>query len=259
MLLSLQLLKIAQTCKDLFIEGFYAKKDIKYKGTVDLVTKYDKEIEKRLTQKLQAAFPSFVVIGEESTKEITYPKHAIYLDPIDGTTNFIHGISHCAISIGMWEDNIPVAGVVYNPILDEAFRADIGKGAFLGDQKLHVSNQTLLQQSLIATGFPYTKVEKGKDYQWVLKCMSNLLPLCRDIRRFGAASLDLCYLAKGTFDAYYECNLKPWDVGAGVLILQEAGGKYTNEKGLPYQLSDHILVASNTHIHEALLAQLYQK
>ncbi len=256
MLLSLQLLEIAQTCRDLFIEGFYAKKDVQYKGTVDLVTKYDKEIEKRLTQKLQDAFPSFIVVGEENTKEITYSKRAIYLDPIDGTTNFVHGIPHCAVSIGMWEDGAPVAGIVYNPILDEIFRADVGKGAFLGEQKLHVSNQTLLQQSLIATGFPYTKVEKGEDYQWVLKCMTNLLPLCRDIRRFGAASLDLCYLAKGTFDAYYECNLKPWDVSAGVLILQEAGGRFTNEKTQPYRLSDHIIVASNTHIHEALLAQL---
>jgi len=256
MLRSLQLLEIAQTCQDFFIEGFYAKKDVQYKGPVDLVTKYDKEIEKRLTQKLQNTFGEYVVIGEENTQVITYPKRAIYLDPIDGTTNFVHGIPHCAISIGMWEDGTPVAGVVYNPILDEAFRADVGKGAFLGDQKLHVSNQTLLQQSLIATGFPYTKVQKGKDYEWVLKCMRNLLPLCRDIRRFGAASLDLCYLAKGTFDAYYECNLKPWDVSAGVLILQEAGGRFTNEKTQPYRLSDHIIVASNTHIHEALLAQL---
>lgn len=256
MLCSLQLLKIAQTCGDLFIEGFYAKKDVQYKGTVDLVTKYDKEIEKRLTQKLQAAFPSFTVVGEESTQEITHPKRAIYLDPIDGTTNFVHGIPHCAISIGIWEDGMPVAAVVYNPILDEAFRADVGKGAFLGDQKLRVSNQTQLQQSLIATGFPYTKVEKGKDYQWVLKCMSNLLPLCRDIRRFGAASLDLCYVAKGTFDAYYECNLKPWDVSAGVLVLQEAGGRFTNEKAQQYLLSDHIIVASNANIHEELLAQL---
>jgi len=256
MLRSLQLLKIAQTCRDQFIEGFYAKKDVQYKGTVDLVTKYDKEIEKRLTQKLQATFPSFAVVGEENTQEITYPKRAIYLDPIDGTTNFVHGIPHCAISIGMWEDGAPVAGVVYNPILDEVFRADIGRGAFLGDQQLHVSNQTQLQQSLIATGFPYTKVEKGEDYRWVLKCLSNLLPICRDIRRFGAASLDLCYVAKGTFDAYYECNLKPWDVSAGVLILQEAGGKFTNEKAQQYRLSDHIIVASNNHIHELLLAEL---
>ena len=256
MLLSLQFLKIAQTCRDLFIEGFYTKKDVQYKGTVDLVTKYDKEIEKRLTQKLQEVFPSFVVVGEENTKDITHPRQAIYLDPIDGTTNFVHGIPHCAISIGLWEDGVPVSGVVYNPILDEAFRADIGKGAFFGDQKLHVSNQTLLQQSLIATGFPYTKVQKGEDYKWVLKCLSNLLPLCRDIRRLGAASLDLCYLAKGTFDAYYECNLKPWDVGAGVLILQEAGGMFTNKKAKPYCLSDHTIVASNGHIHEALIEQL---
>lgn len=256
MSLSHQLFEIALTCRELFLEGFYADKNVYYKGTVDLVTKYDQEIEKQLTQKLQEAFPRFVIVGEENTKEITYPSCAIYLDPIDGTTNFVHGIPHCAISIGMWEDGKPIAAVVYNPVLNECFRADKGEGAYLGDQKIHVSTQNILQQSLIATGFPYTKVQKGKDYEWVLKCMANLLPITRDIRRFGAASLDLCYLAKGTFDAYFECNLKPWDVAAGTLILLEAGGIFTNENGTPYTLDNHIIVASNALIHETLLEHL---
>ncbi|MDX1809199.1 MAG: inositol monophosphatase family protein [Sulfurospirillaceae bacterium] len=256
MSLSHQLFEIAMQCRELFIKGFYANNNVDYKGTVDLVTEYDQEIEKQLTAKLQVAFPEYVIVGEENTKEISYPPRAIYIDPIDGTTNFVHGIPHCAISIGMWENGAPVAGVVYNPILDECFRADIGKGAFLNDKAIHVSKQNVLQQSLLATGFPYTKVQKSKDYEWVLKCMANLLPITRDIRRFGAASLDLCYLAKGTFDAYYECNLKPWDVSAGVLILQEAGGIYTNENGAPYTLDDHIIVASNALIHEALLEHL---
>jgi myo-inositol-1(or 4)-monophosphatase len=256
MSLSKQLFEIALESRELFLKGFCADKDVNYKGTVDLVTQFDVAIEKQLTAKLRETFPEYTVIGEENTKDITYPTKAIYIDPIDGTTNFVHGIEHCAMSLGMWSDGVPIAAIVYNPVLDECFSADVGKGAYLNGKRLSVSAQSLLQQSLLATGFPYTKVQKGKDYEWVLKCMANLLPITRDIRRFGAASLDLCYLAKGKFDAYYECNLKPWDVAAGILILQEAGGKVTNEKGEPYTLDNHIFVASNSLVHDALLEQL---
>ena len=256
MSLSKQLFEIALECRELFLKGFNTKKNVSYKGTVDLVTEYDVAIEKQLTTKLQKVFPEYTVIGEENTKKISYPDKAIYIDPIDGTTNFVHQIPHCAISIGMWENEVPIAGIVYNPVLNECFSADLRKGAYLNGKQLHVSEQNLLQQSLIATGFPYTKVQKGKDYEWVLKCIANLLPITRDIRRFGAASLDLCYLAKGTFDAYYECNLKPWDVAAGLLILQEAGGKATNLDGNPYALDDYTIVASNSRIHDELLEQL---
>lgn len=256
MSLSQQLLSIALESRELFLRGFSAKKTINYKGTVDLVTQFDVAIEKELSSKLSQAFPDFSIIGEESTKEISYPTKAIYIDPIDGTTNFVHGIPHCAISVGMWQDGKPIAGMVYNPVLDERFTADVGCGAYLGEHKLHVSTQDLLQQALIATGFPYTKVEKGTDFEWVMQSMRNLLPITRDIRRFGAASLDLCYLAKGTFDAYYECNLKPWDVAAGMLMLQEAGGVITNKNADPYTLADHFLVASNSRVHTALLEEL---
>ena len=256
MLLSKKLMSIILECREIFLEGFSAKKDIKYKGTVDLVTQYDVAIEKELIKKLQKSFSDYTIIGEESTKNISYPKKAIYIDPIDGTTNFVHQLPHCAISVGVWEDGKPLSAVVYNPILDECFSADFQQGAYLNGKRLQVSTQDNLQQSLISTGFPYTKVKKDKDFHWVLKCMTNLLPITRDIRRLGAASLDLCYLAQGKFDAYYECNLKPWDVAAGILILQEAGGIVTNLQNEKYTFDNHTLVASNTLIHEALLEQL---
>ena len=256
MSLSQELFNIAFECRELFLSGFHAKKDVNFKGTVDLVTQYDVAIEKVLSEKLAKKFPDYTIIGEENTTTITYPKKAIYIDPIDGTTNFVHRIPHCAISIGMWEDGAPIAGIVYNPVLDECFSAERGKGAYLNGKKLHVSEQNIFQQSLIATGFPYTKVKKDQDYEWVLKCMANLLPITRDIRRFGAASLDLCYLAKGVFDAYFECNLKPWDVSAGLLIVLEAGGKITNLEGQPYILSDYTIVASNSKIHDTLLTHI---
>ncbi len=250
------LINIVKDCRELFLEGYHADKNVRYKGTVDLVTEYDVAVEKRLTESLKKAFPDFTVVGEESTKEITHPKKAIYVDPIDGTTNFIHGLPFCAISVGMWEDGKPLAGVVYNPVLDECFSAELGCGAFLNGQKISVSKQTDFQQSLIATGFPYTKVQKGKDYEWVLNTMAKMLPVTRDIRRLGAASIDLCYVACGKFEAYYECNLKPWDVAAGILIVQEAGGKITNEKGEARTLDDHIIVSSNAQVHEELLQHI---
>ncbi|MBU0720534.1 inositol monophosphatase [bacterium] len=258
MLLSEQLYEIALECRDLFLEGFYSNQDVKYKGTVDLVTEYDVAIEKHLSLKLKEKFPEYVLVGEENTKEMHYPSRAIYIDPIDGTTNFVHGIEHCAISIGMWKEGVPVAALVYNPVLEECFRADAGKGAYLNGKALHVSTQTSLQQSLVATGFPYTKVQRGKDYEWVLKNISNLLPITRDIRRLGSASLDMCYLAQGKFDVYYECNLKPWDVAAGILIVQEAGGKITNGYAKPYMFSDNVLVATNTLVHNELLENFVQ-
>lgn len=256
LMITTQLINIVKDCRELFLEGYHADKNVKYKGTVDLVTEYDVAVEKRLTKSLKKAFPDFTVVGEESTKEIIHPKKAIYVDPIDGTTNFVHGLPFCAISVGIWEDGKPVAGVVYNPVLDECFSAELGCGAFLNGERIYVSKQTDFQQSLIATGFPYTKVEKGKDYEWVLQTMARMLPFTRDIRRLGAASIDLCYVACGKFEAYYECNLKPWDVAAGILIVQEAGGKISNENGDKYNLDDHIIACSNTVVHGDLLQHI---
>jgi myo-inositol-1(or 4)-monophosphatase len=251
-----KLIEIVLECRSLFLQGYESEKNINFKGTVDLVTEYDVMIEKRLTQDLQKAFEGFSVVGEENTTEILHPNKAIYIDPIDGTTNFVHRLPFCAISVGIWEDGKPVAGVVYNPVLDECFSAQRGKGAYLNGQRIAVSKQNDFQQSLLATGFPYTKVQKGKDYEWVIHTLSNLLPITRDIRRGGAASIDLCYVACGKFEAYYECNLKPWDVAAGLLIVQEAGGKISNENGEEYTLDDHIIVSSNTFIHETLIKNL---
>ncbi|MCW8821271.1 MAG: inositol monophosphatase [Sulfurovum sp.] len=255
-MITTQLIAIVKECRELFLEGYHADKNVKFKGTVDLVTEYDIAVEKRLTENLQKAFPKFTVVGEENTKEMIHPQKAIYVDPIDGTTNFVHELPFCAMSVGMWEDGQPLAGVVYNPVLDECFTAERGKGAFLNGEKISVSKQTNFQQSLIATGFPYTKVEKGKDYEWVVKTIAKMLPVTRDVRRLGAASIDLCYVACGKLDAYYECNLKPWDVAAGILILQEAGGTISNEKEERYSLDDHIIACSNTFIHDDLLGYI---
>lgn len=240
----------------IFREGFKKSKSITFKSDIDLVTQYDLQIELFLKERLSVAFPEHTLVGEETSENITYPDRAIYIDPIDGTTNFIHGIPFCAISIGIWEDAQPVAGVVYNPILDELFYAEAGKSATLNDERIHVTDTNTLKNSLIATGFPYTKVDRGQDLEWVLQTMALILPETRDVRRLGSAAMDLCYVAKGTFDGYYEIDLKPWDVSAGILILSEAGGQVSRVDGEAYTLDERILVASNGNIHDSLVGKM---
>ncbi|WP_456323008.1 inositol monophosphatase family protein [Hydrogenimonas sp.] len=251
-----KLIPVVTEAGKLFEEGFYATKEVRHKGVVDLVTQYDVAVEDLLKKRIAEAMPEFTLIGEESADERMRAKRAIYIDPIDGTTNFIHKIPVCAISIGVWVEGIPVAGVVYNPLLNELFSAKKGGGAFLNGRRIKVSDTTDLQQSLLSTGFPYTKVEMGRDFEWVIETMKNLLPYTQDIRRLGAASVDLCYVANGIFDGFYECNLKPWDVAAGILMVMEAGGRISNHRGEPYDFGDPIIVATNGKNHELLLGKL---
>lgn len=237
-------------------KGYHANKEILHKGVVDLVTQYDVETENFLLKALKAHFPEYHLVGEESHHGGFEYQKAIYIDPIDGTTNFIHGIPHLAISLGVWEENEPIMGIVYNPILDEMFWALKGEGAYCNGVKLHVSTQNILQQSLIATGFPYAKVNAGIEYHWVIDSMSRLLPHIQDIRRLGAAAIDLCYLAQGKTEGFYEVDLKPWDVAAGILVVLEAGGKVTDLNGGSYRFGSKSIVATNGAIHQQLLAHL---
>jgi myo-inositol-1(or 4)-monophosphatase len=237
-------------------EGYHANKKITYKGTVDLVTQYDVQTENFIIDALKKEFTDYKLIGEESHHGSYHHAKAIYIDPIDGTTNFIHGIPFLAISIGIWEDGKPLMAVVYNPILEEMFWAVAGEGAYCNGDKLSVSTQTRLQQSLIATGFPYAKVNRGVEYEWVIQSLADLLPNIRDIRRLGAAAIDLCYLAEGKTDGFYEIDLKPWDVAAGILILLESGGSITNTLGGEFDFDDKGIVASNREIHSQLLSCL---
>jgi len=250
--------QIALQAGEIVKEGYSAQKEIQHKGVVDLVTQYDVKTEAFIIEQLQIHFSDYTLIGEESCDgSLGYNhKKAIYIDPIDGTTNFIHGIPHLGISLGVWEDGEPILAVVYNPILDELFYAAKHEGAYLNGSKLEVSKQDSLQQSLIGTGFPYAKVNKGLEHDWVLKTLTNLLSNIRDIRRLGAADIDLCYLAQGKIDAFYEIDLQPWDVSAGILIVLEAGGKVTNANGEAFRLESKSIVVSNGKVHDALLEHI---
>ncbi len=252
-----ELIKIIKEAGEILKEGYYTKKDITFKAKKDLVTQYDVAVENFLKKKFSKKFKDFNLIAEESDNANVEFNNSIIIDPIDGTTNFVNGVPHTAISVGVYKNKKPYLAVVYNPILDELYTAKIGKGAYLNGKKLKVSNENDFQKSLLATGFPYTSNTNEDDLNDVLKKIKVILPLCQDLRRLGAASLDLCYIAKGTFEGYYEMNLKAWDVSAGILILTEAGGVVSNINGDEYTLfEDKYLVASNGKIHKKFIKNL---
>ena len=251
------LIKIIKKAGKILKEGFYTDKNITFKAKKDLVTQFDVTVEKYLKKKFSKRFKNFNIIAEESDNSNIEFNNSIIIDPIDGTTNFVNGVPHTAISVGVYKNKKPYLAIVYNPILDELYTAKIGKGAFLNGKKLKVSLENNFQKALLATGFPYTSGTDENDLNDVVKKIKDVLPLCQDLRRLGSASLDLCYVARGTFDGYYEMNLRPWDVSAGVLILTEAGGKVSNISGGEYDLfEDKYLVASNGKIHNEFIKNL---
>ncbi|MGE4382962.1 MAG: inositol monophosphatase [Arcobacter sp.] len=252
-----ELIKIIKKAGKILKKGYYSNKDVTFKAKKDLVTKYDVAVENYLKEKFTKKFKEFNIIAEESDNANVEFNNSIIIDPIDGTTNFVNGVPHTAISVGVYKDKKPYLAIVYNPILDELYEAKIGKGAFLNGKELKVSVESDLQKALLATGFPYTSGSSEDDLNDVVKKIKDILPLCQDLRRLGSASIDLCLVARGTFEGYYEMNLKPWDVSAGVLILSEAGGKITNINGDEYNLfEDKYIVATNGKIHDELIKNL---
>ncbi len=252
-----ELIKIIKKAGKILKKGYYSNKDVTFKAKKDLVTKYDVAVENYLKEKFTKKFKEFNIIAEESDNANIEFNNSIIIDPIDGTTNFVNGVPHTAISVGVYKDKKPYLAIVYNPILDELYEAKIGKGAFLNGKELKVSDEADLQKALLATGFPYTSGSSEDDLNDVVKKIKDILPLCQDLRRLGSASIDLCLVARGTFQGYYEMNLKPWDVSAGVLILSEAGGKITNINGGEYNLfEDKYIVATNGKIHDELIKNL---
>ncbi len=245
-----KIVEIAYKAGDIIKEGASKDKSINYKGSIDLVTEYDLKVEKFLKDKLMPIFPNHEIIAEESSKNpFKEYNNAIFIDPIDGTTNFVHGFPFVSISIGVYTEKVGQYGIVYNPIMNEMFFAEYGKGAFLNGEKISVSNKESLDKSLCATGFPYIK----DDLPYLMQILEKTLSISRGIRRAGSAAIDLCYVAKGVFDLYYETNLKPWDISAGIIILREAGGTVTDFNGGNQELKTGALIASNSLVHKEFL------
>lgn len=227
-------------------------------ATIDLVTEVDRACEALIVEGIAAAHPEDAILAEEgqgttASGDAAPGGYRWIVDPLDGTTNFAHGFPRFCVSIGVERAEERVLGVVYDPLLDEAFEAVRGGGAWLGARRLAVTPEARLDRALVATGFAYDVHHSDDDN---LASFARVVKSARGIRRDGSAALDLCYVAAGRLDAYWEAKLKPWDVAAGLLILEEAGGRASDFRGGPIDGSGREVVASNGPVHEALLALL---
>ena len=249
-------IEAALSAGQLLKEGFGTSFSILSKpGKQNLVTEYDKRSEKKIMEIILKQFPDHNILAEESGKaRSSQSPYTWIIDPLDGTVNFAHGIPMFCVSIGVAYQHEIVSAVIYHPLLDELFTAEKGQGAKLHQTPLSVSKIDRLEEALIATGFPYN-VDKNPLH--CLEHFTQLQAMGIPIRRLGAAALDLCYVAAGRFDGYWEVSLQPWDVAAGKLIVQEAGGRITHYDGSERSVfNEDTVLATNGKIHEMMMTQL---
>jgi myo-inositol-1(or 4)-monophosphatase len=235
-------------------EEFALPPDIKYKGDVDLVTQADKRSEQAIVESLSKHFPSHSISAEEGTGQRRNSEFHWHVDPLDGTTNFAHKYPCFSVSIALAQNETLLAGVVYNPIYNELFAAAHGAGATLNGKNISVSKITTLATSLLCTGFPVHKRRAQPNIQYYY----DFTLRSHGVRRDGSAALDLAGVACGRFDGFWEFGLNSWDTAAGVLLVQEAGGRITDFSGQPYALGGHVVLASNGLIHEEMRAVALQ-
>jgi myo-inositol-1(or 4)-monophosphatase len=253
---------IAREAGELLRQGFGKGLEIQHKGTaVDWVTQYDEQAEALIVKQLQAAFPDHGLVAEEGSRINGGSNLTWYIDPLDGTTNFAHGLPIFCVSMALYEGDVPLVGIIYDPVRDECFSGIRGMGATLttpaGSQPLQVSQATALVHSLLATGFPYDRHQSDQDN---VRQFTRFLKQAQGIRRNGSAALDMANVAAGRLDGYWEFKLNSWDIAAGVLLVQEAGGLVTLIDGSPFALSSPVsLVGSNGRIHQLMLDTLLER
>ena len=244
---------IAREAGSLLMDYFRQHVKIEYKGEVDLVTVADRKSEGLILERIRRQFPAHDVMGEEGGRIDSGSDYKWYVDPLDGTTNFAHGFPVFCVSLAVEYRGERIAGVIYDPSRDEMFAAERGGGARLNGQSIHVSATARLAECLVATGFPSHKRHKNPNIYFY----HQLTLRTHGVRRAGSAALDLCCVASGRFDGFWEFNLNPWDTAAGVLLVEEAGGRVTNFSGGSFQLSSRETLASNGLVHEALVAEFH--
>ena len=234
--------------------GEVAELQVSKKGPADFVSAADIKAEEVLVEELSKARPGYGFQAEErGVVEGTDKTHTWIIDPLDGTTNFLHGLPHFAINIALERDGAVVAGVTFNPATNELFWAEKGRGAFLNDKRLRVAARRQLLDSILATGIPFA----GKPgHGQFLKELHQLTQRVAGVRRFGSAALDLAYVAAGRFDGYWERDLKPWDIAAGGLMVLEAGGTISGADGEPFSPAQGTVCAANPDLHPLILERL---
>ncbi len=245
---------IAREAGALLMTHFVRRVAIEYKGDVDLVTEADRASEALIMDRIHAAFPRHDVMAEEGSRKDTGSEYRWYVDPLDGTTNFAHSFPVFCVSLGLEHKGELVAGVIYDPTRDEMFTAERGQGAYLNQHRIHVSKTAKLVESLLATGFPSHKRHKNPNINFY----HQITLRSHGVRRAGSAALDLACVASGRFDGFWEFNLNAWDVAAGMILVQEAGGQVSGFRGQPFGVHDRDILASNGLIHAELLHEFDQ-
>jgi len=249
---------IAREAGALLLRYFQQKLKIEYKGDADLVTAADRASEALIRERVAKQFPTHDVLGEEQGLNDRGGEYRWYVDPLDGTTNFAHGYPVFCVSLAMERrtgaEAKRVAAVVYDPTRDELFTAEEGRGAQLNGEAIHVSRMANLKECLVSTGFPSHKRHKNPNIHFY----HQITLRTHGVRRAGSAALDLCNVACGRFDGFWEFNLNPWDTAAGVLIVEEAGGKASRYDGSPFEIDSRETLASNGLVHDALLHEFQE-
>ncbi len=235
------------------LEGLKRAKRIEFKGSINLVTDVDKACELAIVELLQGRFPDHDILAEEGSGRRKDSEYKWVIDPLDGTTNYAHGYRLWAVSIALEYKGEIVVAAVHEPNHDEMFLAEKGAGATLNGERIRVSETAELGHAMLTTGFAYN-VREAKNNN--LDNFENFLMRARAIRRDGVAAIDLCYVADGRFDGFWELNLFPWDVAAGFLMIQEAGGRVSDFRGNPFDIYSKEILASNGRLHEAMVEVL---
>ena len=235
--------------------GFYTDFETELKSEVDPVTSTDRDAEQAIRAVISSHFPGDSILGEEGGGADWRSSRVWIIDPLDGTVNFVHGVPHIAISVALWDNGNPLVGVIIDVARREEYVAVVGEGATVNGEPIRVSDTSDLLSSLIVTGFPYDRQEHAEAYVAVV---AEVMKVTRGTRRLGAAALDLAWVACGRFDGYWEHGgdhgVKPWDMAAGLLIVSEAGGTFTDQQGAQNRLRAPAFVATNGKVHEELRA-----
>jgi myo-inositol-1(or 4)-monophosphatase len=244
---------IARQAGAVLKDGYGNVRHIQQKGVIDLVTEFDKRSEEIIISSIQQEFPDHAILAEESGRNQTTSEYQWVIDPLDGTTNFAHGIPIFSVSIALLKNNTPTVGVAYDPFRDEMFSAALGMGATLNKQPIHVSSRSDLGQAVLSTGFPYDlRTNPQNNFAQFVQFQLRT----QAVRHLGSAALDCAWTALGRLDGYWEFGVKPWDVGAGALIVREAGGRVTSIDGEEDFLSSDSILVSNGLLHEQMLLVL---
>lgn len=249
-------IELARRAGAMQLASFRQGVEVAHKGAIDLVTEVDVAVERMFRAEIGQRFPDHLVLAEELGGPTDVGSSPTWIfDPIDGTTNYAHGLPFFCVSIALEVDDALQVGVVYDPTRDELFTAERGRGAWLNQAPIRVANAQRLLDAVLCTGFPY---DVHQTLDEIIAMFSAFVGRARGVRRFGSAALDLCYVACGRLDGFWEQRLNPWDIAAGALLVEEAGGRVTNWSGGAFRARHHQVVAANAEIHAQMLDVIAQ-